>query len=135
EVGALPDGKLLDLRLDLAADRHRAGPLALGKLAHLGDQRIGVDPPQLRLVHVGDVQDRLRGEQEELAGARLLVVAERNAAPRPAPFDAPLTSPAMSTNSRAAGVVFFGRYRRESFSRRSSGTGTTPTLGSLVANG
>ena len=68
EVGAFPDGKLLDLRLDLAADRHRAGPLALGELAHLGDQRIGVDPPQLRLVHVDRHLQRRRDEHDNRRG-------------------------------------------------------------------
>ena len=41
----------------------------------------------------------------------------------------------MSTNSRVVGVVFFGSNIAESRSRRGSGTGTTPTFGSIVQNG
>ena len=59
----------------------------------------------------------------------------RNWFPSPSPFEAPLTRPAMSTNSIAAGVTFFVLYILARTSRRSSGTATTPTLGSIVQNG
>ena len=59
----------------------------------------------------------------------------RNLLPRPSPSEAPRTMPAMSTNDTVA-----GRMRSElkiSASRlsRASGSGTTPTFGSIVANG
>ena len=60
---------------------------------------------------------------------------ERNLLPRPSPRLAPFTSPAISTNSITAGVVFFGRYISLSLSRRASGTATIPTLGSMVQKG
>ena len=59
----------------------------------------------------------------------------RNWFPKPSPLDAPLTKPAMSTNSITAGIVFFELYKAVSLSILSSGTATTPTLGSIVQNG
>ena len=59
----------------------------------------------------------------------------RNLLPRPSPFDAPFTRPAMSTNSTMAGVFLFVSQISASLSRRASGTGTTPTFGSMVQNG
>ena len=59
----------------------------------------------------------------------------RNLFPRPAPWLAPLTRPAMSTNSMTAGVFLSGRYISASLSSRASGTATTPTLGSMVQKG
>ncbi len=56
----------------------------------------------------------------------------RNLLPRPSPLLAPFTRPAMSTNSTMAGVVFLGLCSSDSQVRRSSGTETTPTLGSMV---
>jgi hypothetical protein len=41
----------------------------------------------------------------------------------------------MSTNSSEVGMVFCGFTSVESLSNRSSGTGTTPTFGSMVQNG
>ena len=55
--------------------------------------------------------------------------------PRPSPFDAPSTRPAMSTNSTVAGTTLSVSYILASVSRRSSGTGTMPTFGSMVAKG
>ncbi len=55
--------------------------------------------------------------------------------PRPSPFDAPLTSPAMSTNSIVAGTMRSDAEIFASTSSRASGTVTTPTLGSIVQNG
>ena len=60
---------------------------------------------------------------------------ERNLLPSPSPFEAPLTRPAMSTNSIVAGVIFTGWYISTRASILSSGTATTPTFGSMVQNG
>ncbi len=62
-------------------------------------------------------------------------ICARNLLPRPSPFDAPATSPAMSTNSIAVGMIFSGLAIFASSCRRESGTGTTPTFGSIVQNG
>ena len=59
----------------------------------------------------------------------------RNLLPRPSPLDAPATSPAMSTNSIVVGITFCGFTIADNASRRKSGTGTTPVLGSIVQNG
>src|SRR5690242_9921446 len=59
----------------------------------------------------------------------------RNLLPRPSPFDAPATRPAMSTNSTAVGTTFCGLTIAASAFSRGSGTGTTPTFGSIVQNG
>ena len=55
--------------------------------------------------------------------------------PRPAPWLAPFTKPAMSTNSMTAGVFLSGSYISARWSSRSSGTATMPTLGSMVQKG
>src|SRR3546814_6823326 len=59
----------------------------------------------------------------------------RNLLPRPSPLAAPATRPAMSTNSTAVGSTFCGLTISASAFRRGSGTGTTPTFGSIVQNG
>ena len=59
----------------------------------------------------------------------------RNLLPRPSPCDAPFTSPAMSTISTIAGMIFCVLMRFSIRARRWSGTGTTPTFGSIVQNG
>ena len=59
----------------------------------------------------------------------------RNWLPRPSPFDAPATRPAMSTNSTIAGTIFSGLTIAASWARRGSGSSTMPTLGSMVQNG
>ncbi len=59
----------------------------------------------------------------------------RNLLPSPSPFEAPATSPAMSTNSMVVGSTFCGLTIAASASSRGSGIGTTPTLGSMVQNG
>ena len=41
----------------------------------------------------------------------------------------------MSTNSTAVGITFCGLTMADSALRRGSGTGTTPTFGSIVQNG
>ena len=62
-------------------------------------------------------------------------IAPRNLLPRPSPLLAPWTSPAMSTNSTVAGTTLSVSYILARTSRRSSGTGTMPTFGSMVAKG
>ena len=59
----------------------------------------------------------------------------RNALPRPWPLDAPRTRPAMSTKLTGAGMIFSLLNSSASLSSRSSGSPTTPTFGSIVANG
>ena len=59
----------------------------------------------------------------------------RNWLPRPSPSDAPLTMPAMSTNVTVAGTIFSVCTSLASTGRRSSGSGTMPVFGSMVANG
>jgi hypothetical protein len=59
----------------------------------------------------------------------------RNLLPSPCPSLAPLTMPAMSTKETAAGTIFCEPKIFASVVSRSSGTPTTPTLGSIVANG
>ncbi len=59
----------------------------------------------------------------------------RNLLPSPSPSLAPLTIPAMSTNDTGAGRILALPWIFASTSRRGSGSGTTPTLGSIVANG
>jgi hypothetical protein len=59
----------------------------------------------------------------------------RNALPRPWPFDAPRTSPAMSTNDTGAGMILAESKTAASSPSRASGSPTTPTFGSIVANG
>ena len=59
----------------------------------------------------------------------------RKALPRPSPLLAPRTRPAMSTNSWEAGRIRWGVTISASRSSRSSGTSTTPVLGSMVQKG
>ncbi len=59
----------------------------------------------------------------------------RNWLPRPSPSLAPLTMPAMSTKDTVAGTIRSDPKTSASFSSRGSGSGTTPTFGSIVANG
>ena len=59
----------------------------------------------------------------------------QNLLPRPAPWDAPLTRPAMSTNSTMAGVFLLVCQISASLSSRASGTATMPLLGSMVQKG
>ena len=55
--------------------------------------------------------------------------------PSPSPLLAPLTKPAISTISTVAGIVFSGLTKVASVVSRSSGTLTTPILGSMVQKG
>ena len=59
----------------------------------------------------------------------------RNLLPSPSPTDAPRTMPAMSTKETVAGRTFSDPKISARRPSRSSGSGTTPTLGSIVANG
>src|SRR5699024_816398 len=59
----------------------------------------------------------------------------RNLLPRPSPSLAPFTMPAMSTNETVAGSSFWLPNTFASSASRGSGSGTTPTLGSMVADG
>ncbi len=49
--------------------------------------------------------------------------------------EAPFTMPAISVNSKVVGTVFLGVIISVNFWRRSSGTSTIPTFGSIVAKG
>ena len=64
--------------------------------------------------------------------ARMLA---RNLLPRPSPFDAPFTSPAMSVNSTVARMMFAGLSILASASSRASLTSTIEVFGSMVQNG
>ena len=59
----------------------------------------------------------------------------KNLLPKPAPSEAPLTIPAISTKETAAGIIFSEPKISASLLNLESGTPTTPTLGSMVANG
>jgi hypothetical protein len=59
----------------------------------------------------------------------------RNLLPSPSPSLAPLTMPAMSTNDTVAGTIRSLAKMPASTWSRASGRGTTPTFGSIVANG
>ena len=63
------------------------------------------------------------------------LIWDKNLLPRPSPCDAPFTNPAISVNSYAVGINLFGSYISFNLSILSSGTVTTPTFGSIVANG
>jgi hypothetical protein len=60
---------------------------------------------------------------------------ERNLFPKPSPLEAPSTSPAISTNSIVVFIFFFDCDTSINLSNLSSGTGTTPTFGSIVQKG
>ena len=63
------------------------------------------------------------------------LIWDKNLLPSPSPFEAPLTRPAISVNSKDVGTVLFGTYNSSRKVNLESGTVTTPTLGSMVANG
>src|SRR5690625_3190893 len=62
-------------------------------------------------------------------------ILDRNWVPNPSPLLAPSTIPAISVNSNAVGTVFFGFTSSVNLFKRSSGTSTIPTFGSIVQNG
>ena len=74
--------------------------------------------------HPHDLTDRIA-----LADVGEKLVAETGA------FGRPLTSPAMSTNVTGAGTIRAESNISASFASRGSGSGTTPSFGSIVANG
>ena len=59
----------------------------------------------------------------------------RNLLPKPSPLLAPATKPAISTNSMVVGNTRSGLTISANASKRGSGIGTTPVLGSMVQNG
>ncbi len=59
----------------------------------------------------------------------------RNLLPSPSPSEAPRTMPAMSTKDTVAGRIRSEPKILARTASRGSGRGTTPTLGSMVANG
>ena len=59
----------------------------------------------------------------------------RNLLPNPSPVLAPRTMPAMSTKDTVAGTSLAEPNSAPSTASRLSGTPTTPTFGSIVANG
>ena len=67
--------------------------------------------------------------------ACVLRMLPRNLLPRPSPFEAPLTRPAMSTISIVVGMTRLGRSISARRMSRLSGTVMTPTLGSMVQKG
>ena len=104
----------------------------------VGQRQFGIDGLDVgdRIDLVGDV-DHVRvleaahhvRDRIDLADVGEELVAQALAA------GAPATRPAMSTNSTAVGITFCGFTIALSAFRRGSGTGTTPTLGSMVQNG
>ena len=62
-------------------------------------------------------------------------ILARNLLPSPSPRLAPATRPAMSTNCMLVGMMALGLTMAAMASRRGSGRGTTPTLGSMVQKG
>ena len=60
---------------------------------------------------------------------------DRNLLPRPSPFDAPLTNPAISTKDIVVLIIFFDFEILAKLSNLISGTATTPTFGSIVQKG
>ena len=60
---------------------------------------------------------------------------DKNLFPKPSPFEAPSTRPAISTNSIVVFIFFLYCYTSTNLSNLSSGTGTTPTFGSIVQKG
>jgi hypothetical protein len=59
----------------------------------------------------------------------------RKALPEPAPVLAPRTSPATSTKRMVAETIRLAWTISDNTCMRSSGTGTSPTFGSIVAKG
>ena len=59
----------------------------------------------------------------------------KNLLPKPSPWLAPATKPAISTNSTRVGTISWLLESSASCCSRSSGTDTVPTLGSMVQKG
>ena len=67
--------------------------------------------------------------------ALVLRMFARNLFPRPSPFDAPFTKPAISAISIVVGITRFGLSISANLTSRSSGTVMMPTFGSIVQKG
>ena len=67
--------------------------------------------------------------------ASVSLIRDKNLLPNPSPWLAPFTRPAISVNSNAVGINLSGLYKSFNIYSLSSGTVTTPTFGSIVANG
>ena len=63
------------------------------------------------------------------------LICDKNLFPKPSPFDAPLTSPAISKNVSEVGIVFLDFAISVKVLTLSSGTITVPSLGSIVQKG
>ncbi len=59
----------------------------------------------------------------------------KNLLPKPSPLEAPATKPAISTNSILVGITRSGLTMSAKASKRGSGIGTIPVLGSIVQKG
>ena len=59
-------------------------------------------------------------------------MCDKNLFPRPSPFDAPLTSPAISTKVISVFIIFSDFAILAILFNLLSGTATTPILGSIV---
>ena len=62
-------------------------------------------------------------------------ICDKNLLPKPSPSEAPLTKPAISTNSVVVGITFSGLTISAIFINLWSGTGTMPLFGSIVQKG
>ena len=62
-------------------------------------------------------------------------MCDKNLFPRPSPLEAPLTNPAISTNDIVVLIFFLEEDIFANLFNLSSGTGTIPSLGSIVQNG
>ena len=63
------------------------------------------------------------------------LICDKNLFPNPSPFDAPLTSPAISKNVSEVGIVFLDFAISVKVLTLSSGTITVPSFGSIVQKG
>ena len=104
----------------------------------VGEQELGVDDVDVvdGVDAAGDVDHLGVGEAaDDVQMASVWRMWLRNWLPRPSPLLAPSTMPAMSTNSMVVGTMELGLTMVTMRSMRSSGTGTMPTLGSMVQKG
>ena len=67
--------------------------------------------------------------------ASVSLIFDKNLLPRPSPFDAPSTKPAISTKFNFVGIVLIDFDILLKFISLSSGTETSPIFGSMVQNG
>ena len=105
----------------------------------VGQDQLGVDRLDVgaRVDPAVDVHDVGVGEHPDHLADRvgLADVGQELVAQPGALGLAPLTMPAMSTNDTTAGTIFAECEHLGQLSSRGSGSGTTPTFGSIVANG